>query len=126
MSEITQDQLEECGWDDVEYTINPHGSIVTVERTSFCVRVGSVASDLTTIRNLGFIPYRKKQERLYTFDEAVNEPGVYAADTKVLVYAIQVSATNFTLGLFEEGQFTPCNPNYDRMRLLQSYRKVSE
>lgn len=127
MSEITKDQLEECGWKEATHTIMPDGGIGEITKYGLeynGTTVPFASSD--TWGALGFTAYRKKQERLYTFEEAVKEPGIYAADTKVLIYAIRVSATNFALGVFEEGQFTPCNPRFDRMRLLQTYRKVSE
>jgi hypothetical protein len=82
---IELEELEICNWDQATHTYDPRGKLIELRRTSSSQDIFDVYIDnkrtyayhLLTFKDLGFVPYRKKELKTYTFFEAIQEPGLY-------------------------------------------------
>jgi hypothetical protein len=119
---ITKDDLEEClQWERATHTINPQGHVLPITETSKTILVGEASTDFDTVKTLGFVPYRLKPVKTYTFDELRKEPGTYqmveSVHSRIIVHA--GDCVQFLFG--EHSQEVIGNFRFDA-----TYRKVFE
>jgi hypothetical protein len=76
-----EDLVPVLDWHTATHTIDPNGDVqeVRMHDELNLIGVGNFATCYRTLSRLGFTPYRVKEPKRYTFDEALAEDGQYKA-----------------------------------------------
>ncbi len=99
---IKIEELEKCGWGDVEFIVLQDGRVGEITRLGLILD-GIVHSGMhrATFEGLGFQPYRKKQEPLYTFEDAIKNPGKYQAKDLISGFLYRIRVHEYLVVTFE-------------------------
>jgi hypothetical protein len=91
-------------WHAATHTIDPNGDVqeVKMDNPLNLISVGNFATCYRTLSRLGFTPYRVKEPKRYTFEQALSEDGQYKADNDGWILTVESGCFNFSYSGVEQ------------------------